>query len=190
MKHRIFIAISLPENIKKRLFSYQEKWPELPAKWVKRDNIHITLSFLGYISDEELLEICKTAEKTASKHQPFLINLTKICYAPIGKIPPRMVWAQGEESEELSSLQNDLEKTLFESTSPAKNKENRHYTPHITLARIRQWEWRKIEPEERPEIEEDISFNFEINSIEVMESELKRKGPEYTILKTCELKLD
>jgi len=104
-------------------------------------------------------------------------------------MPPRMVWAEGEKSMELGKLQKDLEISLFSSSIKSlKEPESRPYTPHITLGRIRQWEFRQIEPEERPEVNEDISLNFEVNSIEVMESELKRGGAEYTILESCPLK--
>jgi len=61
-------------------------------------------------------------------------------------------------------------------------------TPHITLGRIKTWEFRRMEPEERPEINEDINLNFEVNSIEIMESQLKRNGPDYTILESCPLR--
>jgi len=163
MQRRIFIAINLPEAVKKELSSFQLKWPELPAKWTKKDNLHITLEFLGYLSDSELLKVCQNAQELASKHKPFEVKLNKICYGPPGK-PPRMVWAIGDKIKELN------------------------ITPHITLARIRAWEWRKIEPEERPLAEEDIDLSFEVNSLEVMESVLKRGGPSYTVLKSCPFK--
>ncbi len=75
-----------------------------------------------------------------------------------------MIWVVGEKIEELN------------------------FSPHITLGRIRTWEFRRIEPEERPEVNEEINLNFEVNSIEVMESTLKRGGAEYTILESCPLK--
>ena len=59
--------------------------------------------------------------------------------------------------------------------------------PHITLGRIKAWEWQRIEPEERPDVSREIDLGFEINSIEVMESQLKRAGPDYTILHSCPL---
>ena len=65
--------------------------------------------------------------------------------------------------------------------------EGRGFTPHITLARIREWEFRKIEPEERPEIEENIDLTFTVESIDVMESELKRGGPVYSIIESHNL---
>ena len=180
-KRRVFISINLPEDIKKKLAGYKERWLELPIRWTKQDNIHITLVFLGYIADEELINICKAVKESASNHSSFSINLFKICYGPTDKKPPRMVWAIGEKSEEFASLKDDLDKSLAIS-------EKRQFSPHVTLGRIRKWEWQKIEPEERSEIDEEIGLNFSVDSIELMESVLKRGGPEYTILESYNLK--
>ena len=188
MRHRIFIAINLPEDIKKKLIDYQAKWPELPIRWTKKENLHITLIFLGYLSDEDLLEVLKSTKEAVLKHQPFFINLKKIIYGPPKKLPPRMIWAEGEESKELGKLQKDLENSLLAPSVKGIESESRPYAPHITLGRIKAWEFRKIEPEERPEVNEEINLNFEVNSIEVMESELKRGGPNYAILESCSLK--
>ena len=184
-RHRIFIAINLPGSIKKQLASYEQKWPDFPAKWTNRDNIHITLEFLGYIIDEELGEVCRIAKEVAERHNAFSINLNKISYAPPGKIPPRMIWAEGDKSKELSSLKNDMKKSLVESVRI--NVESRVFSPHITLARISAFQWKAIEPEERPEIEESIDLVFTVESIEIMESVLKKGGPEYTILESHNL---
>lgn len=201
MRHRIFIAVNLPENIKNKLIKCREKWPDLPVRWTKKENLHITLIFLGCLSEEELLEVCGAVRRAASQNSSFLITLKKICYGPPGKIPARMIWIEGEKSEGLGKLQNELESSLslfnlLAEAGKAKtevlpqknvNYKSRVYAPHITLGRIRTWEFRKIEPEERPEINEEINLSFEINSIEVMESELKRGGPEYTILESAAL---
>jgi 2'-5' RNA ligase len=184
-RHRIFIAINLPEKIKKELADFQNKWPELPARWTSLDNIHITLEFLGYLTDQELADVCKITKEVVKRHNSFSINLNKICYGPADKIPPRMIWVSGEKSKELFELKNDLEKSLLESVRFAPEK--REFAPHITLARIRQWDWRKIEPEERPDINEDIDFSFFVDSIEIMESNLRRGGAEYSILESHQL---
>jgi len=186
MQHRIFIAINLPEKIKNKLSDYRIKWPELPCHWTKTENLHITLAFLGPISEEEILEILKTAKDVALRHEPFGIKLNKIIYGPPRKNPPRMVWAEGEKNEKLGRLQGDIENSL-QNFPEQKENENRSFAPHITLGRLKEWEFRKIELEERPQIEEDVSINFNVNSIEIMESELKREGPEYSILESIPL---
>jgi 2'-5' RNA ligase len=163
MRQRVFIAINLPAEIKKQLASYQSQWPELPVRWAKADNLHITLEFLGYLTDEEVLKTCQKTKELAASCKPFTVLLNKICYGPPQKMPPRMVWVMGEKIKELN------------------------LSPHITLGRIKTWQWKQIEPEERPEVETEINFSFEVNSIEVMESQLKRGGPEYTILESLKL---
>jgi len=184
MSHRIFIAVNLPENIKKKLNGYEENWPDLPVRWTKKGNLHITLVFLGYLNDEELLETINITKEVALKGKSFSINLNKILYGPPKKMPPRMVWAEGEKSQELADLQRDLENSLY----GGNEKGARSFSPHITLGRIKTWEFRKLDPEGRPMINEDVSLSFEVNSIEVMESQLKKGGPEYTILESCPLK--
>ena len=181
MRKRIFIAINLPEDIKKKLTNYQNKWQELPVKYTNKENLHITLIFLGYINDEELVKICNITKKVVSRNQSFSINLNKICYGPPNKKPPRMIWVQGEKIQELTNLNQDLEKSLINSN------EKKVFSPHITLGRLKQWEFRQIEQEKIPEINEEISLNFEVNSIEVMESQLKPSGSKYTILESLPL---
>ena len=181
-RHRIFIAINLPEDIKRGLSEYQEKWPELPAKWTAKDNLHITLEFLGDLTDEELGNVCKVAGEVSKRHKIFSINLNKILYGPSKKIPPRMIWVEGEKSDEMADLKEDLQECLLEEIKF--RPDGKGFTPHITLARISEWEFRKIEPEERPEIEENIDLTFTVESIDIMESELKRGGPQYTILES------
>ncbi len=187
MRHRIFIAINLPKEIKEKLESFQEKWPELPVRWTKKENLHITLIFSGSLSDEELLRIINTTKEIAQRNNSFVVNLNKISYGPPKKMPPRMVWAIGERSPEFTSLRDDLEKSLMSSEGVRFSSEKRAFSPHITLGRMRVWEFQRIEPEERPEVDEEINLNFQVESIEVMESRLKRNGAEYTILETIPL---
>lgn len=188
MQHRIFIAVNLPENIRKKLSDYTAKWPELPCRWTKKDNLHITLNFLGYLTDEELLEVIKIVKEVAPRHDPFFINLRSILYGPKGK-PPRLIWVEGEKSEDLGKLQEDLGNSLEGFGVKSAKEQERGYVPHITLGRLKQWEFQRIEPEARPEIQEEIRLNFETSSIEIMESELRRGGPEYAILESSNLNI-
>jgi 2'-5' RNA ligase len=204
MNHRVFIAINLPNEIRKALVHHQEKIEQSfvanseeafsgPVRWTKKDNLHVTLIFLGQISDEELWEACKTVKEVASKIPEFSVSFKKITYGPPQKgkeKAPRMVWVQGEKSEDLGMLQNELEGALLSSPiKPLKEGEKRSYAPHITLGRIKAWEWNKINPEERIDLNEEININFDVVSIDVMESELKRGGgPIYTVLESCQLK--
>lgn len=168
------------------LLEFSKKYSFLPARWMGKENIHITLNFLGNLDDNQLLETIETTKKVSVLHRPFLVKLDKACYGPPKKFPPRMVWLTIDKSEPLFSLQNDLENSLFNLPSyQYKIKERRGFSPHITLARIKSFEFRRLG--RGPEIEEDMNLSFEVDSIEVMESHPKKTGAEYTILESVPL---
>lgn len=185
MKKRIFLAINLPESIRSKLAGIQSKHPELPARWTREENIHATLLFLGYVEDDEIPGILEMVEEVAGRHGPFSLKIERICYGPFNKTP-RMVWAVGESSEAFGKLQADLDNSFSGTSFKRKGKA---YSLHITLARIRKWDFKKIEVEERPQVEEDVSLEFEVDSVEVMESKLKRSGAEYAVLQSFPLKI-
>lgn len=198
MKRRVFLAVNLPEDIKKRLLEFREKWETLfirrspaerggggPVRWTKKDSLHLTLVFIGYADEEEIYEICRLTRSIAQKHEPFLLEFEKILYGPPNKTP-RMIWLKGKPSGEIAGLKEGLESALSssEKINPFKI-EKRPFSPHITLARINMGEWYKLK--EAPVIEQDFKFSFNVASVEVMESDLKYDGAEYTILESCPL---
>ncbi len=183
-KHRIFIAINLPDQIKKRLLNFQRDWAALPVRWTKEKNLHITLAFLGYVDNQELLEICQLTRQVVERYQSFEINLKRIYLGPPNK-PARMIWLEGEENLSLARLKDDLEKTLFKSSTSYFN-HGHPFRVHITLARIRPREWRQLPS--KPSVEKEVSLAFSVNSVEVMESYLTKKGPDYSRLESILLK--
>jgi len=174
--HRIFIAINLPEGVKNELLAYQAKWPELPARWTSKENLHLTLAFLGNTSDDELAEIRKAMQAVGERHSRFGLKVIHLQYGPDAK-RPRMIWALIEESPELLELQKDVMRTLH-------TEEEQNFIPHLTLARLRTFELQRMEDEELPEVNEDVSISFQVNSIEVMTSILKRSGAQYTVVQS------
>lgn len=194
LRHRVFIAINLPDNIKKALAKYQKKFSELPVKWVKEKNLHLTVLFLGYLTDVEIQKVCEISKKVSQNIKPFQIVLNKITYGPkeiniedirtLGEIP-RMIWLKGEKSKELSELRSKLELEITKNINY--KKDFKEVIPHITLGRIRKWQFKNLDLDEIPEISEEISLIVDVNSIEIMESNLRRSGPEYIILESVEL---
>ncbi len=193
-KRRIFIAINLPAGLKRRLATLREKWSGLPVRWTKEDNLHLTLVFIGYVSDDQLAEICKITGEAAKKYPPFELKFNKVIYGPPSAKTAqgrpdnqtRMIWLEGERSEVLARLKDDLENALLESRrSGFYRKEDRQFKPHLTLARMKD-EWRDYAP--KPEINLEFRETVPVETIDVMESELLRSGAEYAILETRELK--
>lgn len=181
MLHRIFLALNLPENIKEEIRTLQEKLPELPVKWTSPENLHITLVFIGNTSDKELEAMSVLCREIAKKHKPFSFNFSSISYGP-SPMQPRMIWLKGEPSKELLKLQKDLEKSLGSSRETAFVPKKLPFKLHLTLGRLNEFEFKNLDLEERPDIQEDISLEIPANSFEIMESELKKGGAEYSIV--------
>jgi 2'-5' RNA ligase len=180
-KRRLFIAINLPDGVKKKLLDYRSKWPDLDPKlirWTGKFNLHITLLFIGYVTDDEMYEICNLAREIGKKHEPFFLKLEKIILGPPDK-NPRMFWAQGEKSQELADLQTDLNGIIQQRTGFR----YKAFRPHITLARFRAGLLKSL-PEN---VDDPFKAEIPVDSIEVMESVLRRTGAEYAILESVEL---
>jgi len=184
---RVFIAINFPEQVKNRLLKYQDQWADMSMRWTRKDNLHLTLVFIGYVTDDEMLEICQLAKEIGQKHQPFEINFDKICLGPPNR-PPRMIWITGQPVVQLAQLRNDLEKTIFNSKEvDFKGSGYKLFNPHITLARFGQNQlWPKGQ---KLEVDQKIDLAIPVETIEVMESHISRGGAEYSVLETIDLGL-
>ncbi|MFA5360468.1 MAG: RNA 2',3'-cyclic phosphodiesterase [Candidatus Paceibacterota bacterium] len=181
MKHRIFIASPLPDNVKNVLLDYQQEKLSNPCfRKVPLEALHLTLVFIGYVSDDDLLKIIKASKNAISSFSPVKVQLNRIGGGP-NPHSPRLIWAEGKASEKLNKLHKTLEQELINQGINFKT-ENRLFKPHITLARIKQDNNLDLPP--FSEIETKINESFIIDSISVIESELKRQGPKYTNLAT------
>jgi 2'-5' RNA ligase len=87
---------------------------------------------------------------------------------------------KGTIPKELLSLQKDLVRALG-------YQEEHPFSLHITLARLSEWEFRMIELEERPEVNEEISLKVPVSSFQIMESKLRRTGAEYSVIESIPL---
>jgi len=186
VKRRIFIAINIPLEIKEKLLEFKTYWQDLPARWTKPENIHITLVFIGYVTADELKNIERVVTEASKRHGPFELKLTKILLGPPHQ-PPRMVWAEIDKNHELLGLQRDLENTLYETPDAGyKEKERRPWSPHITLARFDPRDFQKLGFKKNETL--DINFSFSIGSVEIMESTLLRIGARYSTINSIPLK--
>ena len=141
---RLFIAINLPENIKREIKNIiSEIELDADAHWTPPENWHLTLTFLGYQMNESIPEITKSMEQTIEAlsreialEKKIKIEFEKIILAPPHK-PSRMIWLVGskETSKILGEIKNKLEDELVKNGVRFK-RENRGYNAHLTLARF------------------------------------------------------
>lgn len=179
MKRKIFISINLPDKTKKQLNKASEKWQDLPVRWVKEANLHITLVFLGFVDEESMLDVCQKVRKIAEAEEIFDIEFDSIAFGPTQE-DPKMIWVTGEANKKLKSLVEKIEKELgifFNS--------KKEFRPHITLGKIRKNKWEELV--EKPEINEKFPLLVNAESVDVMASDFEDDNTEYTIIESCPL---
>lgn len=180
MQKRLFVAVNLPEDVKKRLFRFVEKeYGDLPVKWTRRENFHLTLNFLGFIPEESIPEICESVREAAESVQSFEVGFQKIEFGP-SKEKRKMIWASGEKCEGLMEIKHRLDKALGFHT-----REKREFRPHINLGRIEKKKWEKMFP--GIEIEKNFVFSVPVSSVELLESKLEKGKRAYYILESFSL---
>jgi 2'-5' RNA ligase len=191
---RLFIAINLPQEIKQELValegeiknSFSEEIGEHVAKWVEPENLHITLLFIGEVGEDKVEKISQIIQDSVGCWQKFEVKMDKICYGPPKAMPPRLIWLEIVKNMDLECLAQTISQKAIEGDI-LRQADSRPFSPHITLARIKEWVWKRIEPEERPQVEQEIDLSFRADSVDLMESVLKRTGPEYAIVQSFPL---
>lgn len=177
---RSFWAFELPDGIREQLRNVQAKLKPLYPnfKWVKPENIHLTLHFMGDLSTQDLVKQVEYLQPVLAKKQPFPAALGKMGVFP-GWSNPRVLWIGLEGSQKpLNDLHRVTSGVLRELGSPP---ENRRFSPHITLARIKDiYSGLPLEP---TGINENAPRNNEIfllESLTLFTSRLGPGGPQYT----------
>ncbi|MDH4330880.1 MAG: RNA 2',3'-cyclic phosphodiesterase [Candidatus Moranbacteria bacterium] len=181
MQRKIFIGIDLPQAVKKRLMQKIEKWKDLPVRWSREENLHITLSFLGHVDDEMLSNICEKVCNAVEEIDIFDMDMSKIELGPEGGKDAKMFWFSGEASDELKKLQSSIERELgfF-------HEDKKVFRPHITLGRIKQYGWQRLK--EIPEIQEDFHVSVPVESVEIIESTMLDGKRKFMVIESCPLK--
>ena len=176
-KKKIFIGIQIPRQVKHRLAKKIQQWENLPIKWSKEDNLHLTVSFVGYMDESMTPEICSRVSEAAESLESFDLELDKIFLGP-NINDPKMVLLSGQPSEQLKNLHEAIQNALG-----MKTEQYKQFKPNLMLGKIRKEKWNELE--ETPIIDEKIQIIVPVDFVSVMES--KGGGAEYISLEDCPL---
>jgi 2'-5' RNA ligase len=167
---RCFVAIYPVKS--KRVYEMQEKIGKLiEGKEVEKENMHITLSFLGEKTEGEIEEIKERLKEVVSLCYKRVATLTKIKFIPNERFL-RVIAIDVVGLEDLSEM---VEKKVGGDAKP----------PHLTLFRVKNVKNRR-ELLEFKKVE--INENVPVERICLMKSTLTRKGPIYEVISSFELK--
>ncbi|HEX5950162.1 MAG TPA: RNA 2',3'-cyclic phosphodiesterase [Actinomycetota bacterium] len=178
---RLFVAIDLPEDVRKLVEEgvapLRERFPR--ARWVPTHNQHVTLKFLGTTWPRLVDHVIRTVGAVASTHAPFETRVAELGAFPSAR-RARVLWVGLEDpAERLAGIAAGLDDALSEHFGP----EKRAFTPHLTVARF--------DPPVR--LEDDLtqvgveSRPFGVEWLVVYRSHLQRPAPVYEALATFPL---
>jgi 2'-5' RNA ligase len=179
---RTFIAIDLGKELRSRCVALQETLAHAGAdvKWVEADNLHVTLLFLGEVNDRTIPDVCRAVALVAGRHEGFTLAVEAAGCFPNPR-RPRVVWAGvGVGAAEIVALHDALEPPLMD--LGCYRREERQYTPHITLGRVRGEQATEGLATALARKADWQAGTVEVRELLVLSSELTREGPEYTVL--------
>jgi 2'-5' RNA ligase len=170
---RLFVGLELPKDIKDRLqltFGGIER-----AKWQTPEQMHLTLRFIGEVSDHQAADI--NAALGLVPFSPFDLMINNTDYFGPGK-RPRLLWAGISGDAEVKQLADRINRALLTVGIPL---EEHKYTPHITLARLKQIHADQL----GPYLEHNAGLSsppFHISNFSLFQSHLGHSGASYRVL--------
>jgi 2'-5' RNA ligase len=180
---RLFTAIEIPEPVRDAIApTAQHLKSACPqASWVRRENLHLTLKFLGEVPESQVADVCDALKRVS------VVGTARIEVGGLEFFPPRgpvRVIALGlsGEVELIHQIFREVDRTTAEIGFPS---EGRPFAPHITFARAR----RTIHGSARKTLPPLLRWagsppTFEVTSFSLIESKLGSGGPEYLRLAT------
>jgi RNA 2',3'-cyclic 3'-phosphodiesterase len=184
---RLFIAIEIPEDSKKGLAEVQDKIKDsgVDAGWTRPEGIHLTLKFLGEVSEAKVPEIMAALADATKETTGFRLEIADAGAFPNPK-NARVVWiGVSGEREKLTRLQAAVEKGMDHIVF---KRENRAFTPHLTLGRIKFIRSRDTWLKALDGIKDVKLLGFDARTVCLMKSELKSSGSVYTEIGKVKLK--
>lgn len=187
---RAFIAIELPDPVRAALARLQDGLKATrttSVKWVDPKGIHLTIKFLGNVDAGEIPELSRVLREAVRGTVPFRLKLENTGAFPNIRAP-RVIWVGvGGEAEHLFTLHKKVEQALKPlGFAP----ENRAFSPHLTLGRVREG----AQPNELRRLGEGIAASktegeifFSVDSLNLMRSQLTREGAIYSCLASFKL---
>lgn len=136
MAVRTFFALDIDDALRQRLaeVSARVDCGRSKVNWVRPENLHVTMHFLGDVDDAKLAEVCRLAGEAAAGVEPFGFHVRGLsCIPPRGAV--RMIWADAADpTGRMEALRNSLMSAL---AGLGFREESRRFKGHITLARVR-----------------------------------------------------
>ena len=177
---RAFLAITLPDEVKLQLLAAIKRLSSLgvDVKWYSKDQLHLTLAFLGEVSPAILPHVTAAADRVCTARPPFPCHVYGLGFFGT-KRNPQTLWAGVNPTPELESLYEQLWKELkkfgYQNSEP-------EFHPHITLGRCREAARNHAVVRAMDEDEEIDFGEWDVTRVTLFESRPTPRGPLYRTL--------
>lgn len=174
---RLFIAIEIPEDIKECIDEMQKRIDDKNNKirFVNKNNVHLTLKFLGEVQPNNLEEIKNNLKKIIFKAFSVVLN-------GVGVFPNEnhilVIWVGLKPEELVLELQKDIDENLKKLFKKEKN-----FKPHLTLARVKYIDDKESFIDKLKKIKVE-NKNIRVDSFKLIKSSLTRQRPIYEVIDT------
>lgn len=174
---RTFMAIELEPRIRNTLLKLLRGFPRSDGvRWVTENQLHLTLKFLGEVSDTQIAPVCDAAAEACAQIQPFPLRISGLGVFPAPR-NPRVLWCGVEDPT--GSCRRWVE--LIDPFLVDLNfkPETRAFTPHITLGRSRSTAGAHVLREVLDGTPPPETDEMEVDQVVVFESRLRPTGAVY-----------
>jgi 2'-5' RNA ligase len=181
---RLFAGLPIPRHIVSGLDTVvRELKPTARLNWSPPQNLHITVRFIGEWPDGRFPEI-HSALTRCPKPNPFMIDISRFAFFP-NPHRPRTFFAGVHAGPELAEFANSVDEALDAAGSPS---EKRAFSPHVTLARIKNENIVALRERIAAMTDADTEFgSFEASELCLYRSKTGPSGSVYSILATYPL---
>lgn len=179
---RSFIAVETGAEVRKKAVALQQQLARTAAgvKWVAPEGMHVTLLFLGELDDRDIVPVCRAVREAAGREPPFALRVSGVGGFPTPR-RPKVVWGGiTDGAEPLRRLYAAIEAKVLD--LGIYHKEERSYTPHLTLGRVKGEADGNALAAELPKLLAWDGGRARVEEVLVFSSELRHDGPEYVVL--------
>jgi RNA 2',3'-cyclic 3'-phosphodiesterase len=181
---RLFVALEIPSAVRENLATLiaelraaDASAPKNKARWVRPENLHVTLKFIGHVEADKL-DAIRAALAEVRPEQPVELRFRGLGFFPNDK-RPRVFWAGIDASPNLALLASEIDTRMENLGIPRETKE---FAPHLTLARF---DPPGISEKLRAAARENYTREFgtlRTGEFHLIESKTRPTGAEYTRL--------
>jgi len=185
MKNRLlrtFISIPVPNSVKnvKQMLTSTCEDEKVVVRWVKHNNLHITLQFLGFTPEKDIPEIKEVLSKITKSQKEFDLTISNTGKFPNNDKPSVLYLGVDGNLKSLNILVNKIKEEV---SSIGYGSDEKEYTPHVTVGKINYPQ--KFNPNLSTFLNSSYDkIDFTVNKIQFISSETLSEGVLYSILNT------